>query len=85
MTKSTEDLLVHISKDHLVKELGGASSWTWKYPEIVPGENKAMSDAAGKQVCSFFLLLSLSPFLSIHPSPSIAFLSQSVLVANANH
>lgn len=23
MTKSTEDLLVHISKEHLVKELGG--------------------------------------------------------------
>lgn len=50
MTKNTEDLLVHISKEHLVKELGGSSAWTWQYPEIVPGENKAQFDTAGREV-----------------------------------
>lgn len=68
MTKSTEDLVVHISKEHLVKELGGTSTWTWEYPEVVRGENKPMSDTAGRQVSSindsilwrrFFLLLTL--------------------------
>lgn len=39
MTKNTDDLLVHIDKTHLVKSLGGASDWTWKYPPVVPGEN----------------------------------------------
>ncbi|SGZ26565.1 BQ5605_C024g09941 [Microbotryum silenes-dioicae] len=29
-TKSTDDLVVHIPRNHLVKELGGSSSWTWK-------------------------------------------------------
>lgn len=49
MTKSTEDLLVHISKEHLVKELGGSSTWSWEYPKIVPGENKAQVDNAGRE------------------------------------
>jgi hypothetical protein len=59
LTKSTEDLLVHISKEHLVKQLGGSSSWTWEYPEVVPGENKPMNDVAGRAVrfASSFLIL----------------------------
>ena len=50
MTKNTDDLLVHISKEHLVKELGGSSTWSWQYPEIVPGENKTQFDTAGREV-----------------------------------
>lgn len=41
MTRSTEDLQVHIDKAHLVKELGGANDWEWKYQPVVPGENDA--------------------------------------------
>lgn len=39
MTRSTEDLVVHIPKHHLVKTLGGSSEWKWIYPPVVPGEN----------------------------------------------
>lgn len=48
-TKNTEDLQVHIHKDHLIKQLGGVSEWKWEYEPIVPGENSAQSDEAGKK------------------------------------
>ncbi|KDE02582.1 hypothetical protein MVLG_06865 [Microbotryum lychnidis-dioicae p1A1 Lamole] len=48
-TKSTDDLVVHIPRNHLVKELGGSSSWTWKYPPIKPGENAAQQDKEGRK------------------------------------
>lgn len=61
MTRTTEDLQVHIDKAHLVKALGGTSDWTWEYPPVVPGENAA-------QLCVEFikqgyseLIISLSP------------------------
>ncbi|KAK4054516.1 hypothetical protein OIV83_001010 [Microbotryomycetes sp. JL201] len=44
MTKNTDDLCEFIPKKHLVKQLGGTSDWTWKYPEIVPGENAKQKD-----------------------------------------
>ncbi|GAA5959310.1 hypothetical protein JCM21900_003925 [Sporobolomyces salmonicolor] len=49
MTKSTDDLLQHIPKNHLVKELGGSSEWRWKYPPVVPGENAPQKDLEGKK------------------------------------
>ncbi|SCV72275.1 BQ2448_4969 [Microbotryum intermedium] len=48
-TKSTDDLVVHIPRNHLVKELGGSSAWTWKYPPIKPGENAAQQDKEGRK------------------------------------
>lgn len=47
MTKTTDDLLVHIPKNHLVKQLGGSSGWKWEYPPIVTGENAPQSDTSG--------------------------------------
>ncbi|KAL8278214.1 hypothetical protein RQP46_009387 [Phenoliferia psychrophenolica] len=47
MTKNAEDLIVHIPKHHLVKQLGGSSDWEWDYKPVVPGENAAQQDAAG--------------------------------------
>ncbi|GAA6028486.1 hypothetical protein NBRC10512_003226 [Rhodotorula toruloides] len=49
MTKSTEDLVQHIPKAHLVRELGGTSEWKWQYPPIVPGENAPQQDREGRQ------------------------------------
>ncbi|GAA5948075.1 hypothetical protein JCM3765_007099 [Sporobolomyces pararoseus] len=49
MTKSTNDLIEHIPKNHLVKELGGSSEWKWQYPPVVPGENAPQKDAEGKK------------------------------------
>ncbi|KAH8922726.1 CRAL/TRIO domain-containing protein [Atractiella rhizophila] len=49
MTKNLDDLLVHIDKRHLLKELGGESDWTWNYEEFVPGENDLLSDTAGRE------------------------------------
>ena len=51
MTKNTEDLLVHIPKHHLVKQLGGSSDWTWEYKPVVPGEN------APQKYVNYILLL----------------------------
>ncbi|GAA5874604.1 hypothetical protein JCM16303_002919 [Sporobolomyces ruberrimus] len=49
MTKSTNDLVEHIPKNHLVKELGGSSEWKWQYPPVVPGENAPQKDPEGKK------------------------------------
>ncbi|GAA5893636.1 Csr1p [Sporobolomyces salmoneus] len=49
MTKSSNDLIEHIPKNHLVKELGGSSEWKWKYPPVVPGENAPQKDVEGKK------------------------------------
>ncbi|GAA5831757.1 hypothetical protein JCM5353_006625 [Sporobolomyces roseus] len=49
MTKSTNDLVEHIPKNHLVKELGGSSDWKWQYPPVVPGENAPQKDPEGKK------------------------------------
>ncbi|ORY89291.1 CRAL-TRIO domain-containing protein [Leucosporidium creatinivorum] len=49
MTKSTDDLVVHVPKKHLVKELGGENAWKWEYPPIVPGENAPQSDTEGRK------------------------------------
>ncbi|GAA5835492.1 hypothetical protein JCM3766R1_006432 [Sporobolomyces carnicolor] len=49
MTKSSNDLIEHIPKNHLVKELGGSSEWKWQYPPVVPGENAPQKDAEGKK------------------------------------
>jgi hypothetical protein len=35
-----------VSKDHIIKELGGEESWAYKYIEPVPGENDRMKDTA---------------------------------------
>lgn len=40
MTKSTDELVAHIPRHHLVKSLGGSSEWKWDYQPIVPGENE---------------------------------------------
>lgn len=39
MTKSAEDLIEKIPKNHLIKKLGGSSAWKWEYPPVIPGEN----------------------------------------------
>lgn len=49
MTRSTEDLVVHIPKHHLVKTLGGSSEWKWIYPPVVPGENAPQKDVEGRR------------------------------------
>ncbi|KAI5480798.1 CRAL/TRIO domain protein [Pseudohyphozyma bogoriensis] len=49
MTKTTDDLLVHIPPNHLIKQLGGSSEWKWKYPPIVPGENDPQKDVEGRR------------------------------------
>ena len=50
MTKNTDDLCVHIPKNHLVKQLGGTSDWEWKYPPIKEGENAPQKDKEGRKV-----------------------------------
>jgi len=44
MTKKPEDLYVHISKEHLVNQLGGNNDWKWKYTPVEKGENELQSD-----------------------------------------
>ncbi|KAL8277171.1 hypothetical protein RQP46_010419 [Phenoliferia psychrophenolica] len=49
MTTSTEDLVVHIPKHHLVKGLGGSSEWTWEYQAVIAGENALQKDNEGRR------------------------------------
>jgi len=49
MTKTTEDLCIHIPPEHLARTLGGKNSWEWKYPPVVPGENKLLHDSATRE------------------------------------
>ncbi|KAG0145554.1 hypothetical protein CROQUDRAFT_658474 [Cronartium quercuum f. sp. fusiforme G11] len=48
MTKTAEELKVHIDERHLVNHLGGTNDWTWSYEPVQPSENEKMSDLIGK-------------------------------------
>ncbi|KAI7939576.1 hypothetical protein MJO29_014312 [Puccinia striiformis f. sp. tritici] len=46
MTKTAEDLKVHIDEKHLLESLGGTNQWKWEYDPIAKGENALMNDRA---------------------------------------
>jgi CRAL/TRIO domain len=48
-TKSVEDLEQFIPRSQIVKELGGAEEWEYKYVEPVEGENDKMNDVEGRK------------------------------------
>jgi len=43
-TMTANDLAEYIDMKQVPKEIGGQEGWTYKYPEPVEGENKAMDD-----------------------------------------
>ncbi|KAK4056712.1 hypothetical protein OIO90_002264 [Microbotryomycetes sp. JL221] len=49
MSKNEKDLLEYIPKNHLVKQLGGANDWEWKYPDVISGENEKQKDHAERK------------------------------------
>ncbi|MBW0553014.1 hypothetical protein O181_092729 [Austropuccinia psidii MF-1] len=49
ITKSSEDLKVHIDEKHLIESLGGKSHWKWEYEPVQSGENSLMADLTAKQ------------------------------------
>lgn len=44
LTKTIDDLAIHIDKNHLDKAMGGNSTWEWSWPDIKEGENVAQRD-----------------------------------------
>ncbi|KAH9450224.1 hypothetical protein Pst134EA_026933 [Puccinia striiformis f. sp. tritici] len=44
ITKSAEELKVHIEEKHLLESLGGTNRWKWEYEQVVTGENILMDD-----------------------------------------
>lgn len=48
MTKTSDELKVHIDERHLLKSLGGTGDWSWSYEPVRPSENEKMEDLVGK-------------------------------------
>ncbi|OAV87186.1 hypothetical protein PTTG_07683 [Puccinia triticina 1-1 BBBD Race 1] len=46
ITKSPEELKVHIDEKHLLESLGGTNGWKWVYEPVQKGENELMADTA---------------------------------------
>ena len=49
MTKTSQDLQVHVPPEHLVKELGGNNDWSWHFTPVPSGENEPQQDSATKK------------------------------------
>lgn len=48
MTKTPEELKVHIDERHLTKSLGGTNDWIWEYEPVKASENEKMNDQLAK-------------------------------------
>ena len=47
-TNNVDDLANYVERAHIIKELGGAENWEYKYVEPGEGENSQMSDTANR-------------------------------------
>lgn len=46
ITKSPDELKIHIDEKHLIESLGGTNRWTWEYQPVATDENILMKDSA---------------------------------------